>query len=1028
MSADPVATFALLRSPLLPVDEWIAWSDGADRAQLVERLRGLAQRDEVREALCVASPSFDAAIDAWLSGLPTATPSKVERGLVRYLARMCMRSTPFGLFAGCSLMRIGATTRLSLAPRTAYRRRTRLNTALLLNAPRGPHNHEQELVANATVYWLSGELRYLRVDRQRTPWSVHLSAVEPTPHLAFVLRRARSGISRTGLLRSLCEQEAVDEQEAAEFVDTLLERQLLEPNLPLGLYGDDPLSTMTTVGAPEESRRLAHAAALLCDLDARPVGSGLAQCRQLVQSVPSNKADGATLNGDLYKPGDLVLGHDVAAELARGARLLARIGDGGANPALEAFRAAFRARYEGAGVPLLQALDEDAGIGFDSSEAPGVEPSPLPAMLDLPRREDRSVVWRARDAYLLRRIEALARAGQRELRISDEDLTALGCHAPPELPETFGVAGKLLATSASAVCTGDYRVLLTGVIAGSPLGYVARYADLDAELLDAARAHARAEQALRPDVILADVVHVPDGRIGNIVLRPRVRDAYISVVDRASARVDGRELVLSDLMVSVERDRVVLRLPSGEEVEPRVSTAHETRSRRSVGIYRFLCALARQGRLPAGRWDWGPLAQASFLPRVVSGRIVLASARWRVDGSRIAALAGDDVTLLRAAAELRAELGLPRRVLMADDDRALLVDFDNVLTVESFAQLARGLDSVVLVEMLPELDEQCVHGAEGRFAHELIVAFANQARAKAAPALAVPEAARPVFTPASDWLFVKLFVGSARADDVLLTKIRALVGDAQRAGMIDAWFFVRYAAPTFQLRIRFHGVPARLREELLPRVWELGDDLVRSGCASRVQFDNYVREVQRYGGAEAMAAAEQIFFADSEAALAIIGACDGADESRWRAAVLGCHLFARDLGLSVERSAALFRRVADAFKRELHLDVRATQRLGRAFRSSRADLERLIGGASEDPVASQIRGALEERSVTIRDTVTRLHALAAQSALTVSVDEIAEALMHMHVNRLVPSSARAHELAIYDFLARLHESRLVRSR
>lgn len=84
-------------------------------------------------------------------------------------------------------------------------------------------------------------------------------------------------------------------------------------------------------------------------------------------------------------------------------------------------------------------------------------------------------------------------------------------------------------------------------------------------------------------------------------------------------------------------------------------------------------ALQAQATAEALRWDWGPLDQAPFLPRVTIGRPVLARSQWRLGRSEIQELrsqSGD--ALFRAARNLRRRHRLPRRVVLADGDHELL--------------------------------------------------------------------------------------------------------------------------------------------------------------------------------------------------------------------------------------------------------------------------------------------------------------------------------------------------------------------
>jgi hypothetical protein len=120
--------FFVLRTPLLPFDELLAWSESVtparahddddsimrDRQELRARLAVIVRRPEVREALFVASPTAYASLDAWSRNPESETGQKLEKTLVRYVSRMSSRATPFGLFAGCSVGLLGATTQLTL--------------------------------------------------------------------------------------------------------------------------------------------------------------------------------------------------------------------------------------------------------------------------------------------------------------------------------------------------------------------------------------------------------------------------------------------------------------------------------------------------------------------------------------------------------------------------------------------------------------------------------------------------------------------------------------------------------------------------------------------------------------------------------------------------------------------------------------------------------------------------------------------------------------------------------------------------
>ena len=94
---------------------------------MLEQLR----RPELAEALLLAAPGLAREAQEWLAA-PLAPPSpNLERSLVRYFSRMCTRCTPFGTFAGVTVLAPGERSQLELAPLARYRRKTRIDNGLL---------------------------------------------------------------------------------------------------------------------------------------------------------------------------------------------------------------------------------------------------------------------------------------------------------------------------------------------------------------------------------------------------------------------------------------------------------------------------------------------------------------------------------------------------------------------------------------------------------------------------------------------------------------------------------------------------------------------------------------------------------------------------------------------------------------------------------------------------------------------------------------------------------------------------------
>lgn len=1014
----------------------------AERAGIVQRLRTLVRRGDVREALFVASPSLDDALTVWLETPDAPRAEGVVEALYRYVARMAGRATPFGLFSGCSLGTSGgADTCFRLGPHAGYRRATRFDMLYLLGLSdelASAYAEEVHLRPTSGLLRTGERLHFACATtgegaRDRT---YHLVAAERSALVDAALERAASGATAGEIAASLRNAD-VSAEDADALVQSMVDAQLLVSELTPALTGepalDGLLAELDRVGpsAGRARRVLADARSDLAALDAGGIGQPTSAYRDLAERLGEVSSVRPALTNliqvDLAKPApSLALGDACLRVIEEAIALVVRVGASADYGAMAGFRAAFAERFGDRAVPLAHALDEEVGIGFG---VPASDPSPLLDGLGLPQAPaEQAKTFGAREEHLLRGILETTGRGLRTWTLEPEDIARLTTGDLERLPDAFELAGSLFASSASALTRGDVTVLVDAVSGPSGARTLGRFCHADPAMLEAVVRHLRQEEALRPDAVFAEVVHHPDGRPGNVLARPVLRAYEIPYLGRSGAPPE-RQIAIDDLHLRLEGPRMVLFSPRlGREVVPRTTTAHRY-DLSPLALYRFLGALEdTRGFM----WRWGSLANAPSLPRVACGRAILALARWNLSRLDLADLAErDPVALFDGAQRLRARLGLPRWVSLADDDHLLPIDLDNVVAVSSLSSLVRHRERARLVEMLPTPDELVAEGPEGRYVAELIIPFVKT-RPPTPPATEVRRAdsvpsRRRTFPPGSEWLYASIYAGKATVDDVLLNVVAPLVEELSP----ERWFFVRYADPGWHLRLRLHGASDVLASAALPRLSALVAPYLADGRVSRLQLDTYEREVERYGGPDGIELAERIFEADSAAALAILALCGGgADgDARWRLALRGMHLLLDDLGFDHAAAGAVVERMRGSFAREHHVDAAARGRIGVRYRVERSAVEALVTlpvGANHelDPAFA----VLAERSRRIAPLARELAARARTGSLTAPLSEIASSLLHMHVNRMLRSDHREHETVLHDFLARAYQTSLARAR
>src|SRR5262249_1116967 len=132
---------------------------------------------------------------------------------------------------------------------------------------------------------------------------------------------------------------------------------------------------------PEKLLTLNAVERTLADLDAGQIGVPEERYRAIARAleplgIPVKLP--RLFQADMMKPvREPVLGADVQETILHGVSLLHRLRLRSATAPLRAFREAFQRRYEAQEVPLQEALDDESGIGFDRSNRPEAEGSPL---------------------------------------------------------------------------------------------------------------------------------------------------------------------------------------------------------------------------------------------------------------------------------------------------------------------------------------------------------------------------------------------------------------------------------------------------------------------------------------------------------------------------------------------------------------------------------------------------------------------------------------------------------------------------
>lgn len=116
--------------------------------------------------------------------------------------------------------------------------------------------------------------------------------------------------------------------------------------------------------------------------------------------------------------------------------------------------------------------------------------------------------------------------------------------------------------------------------------------------------------------------------------------------------------------------------------------------------------------------------------------------------------------------------------------------------------------------------------------------------------------------PFDEWIYLKLYGTSSNADDLIAYYISEYCNDLVKNNKIKKYFFMRYVDPEQHIRLRINGEENKLLE-IYPDLRKWLDTLKKEGFMTHFALDSYDREIERYGGLDLIHIAEKVFYFDS---------------------------------------------------------------------------------------------------------------------------------------------------------------------
>ncbi|SMD23895.1 thiopeptide-type bacteriocin biosynthesis domain-containing protein [Lentzea albidocapillata] len=882
-SASPVYRWsgvALLRASTdpggldLPTTLDLPGEDAAKQCQTW--LSQVWQREDVRAAVVHASPALSRQIDDLLSA-PSRDARTMHRAvlsLASYLVRWQQRPTPFGLFAGVGMARIGTGAKVQWGREHSVA--VRADASWLGDILTRLHRCQGLLDRLPVVVNDAGTVRG---DRFAAPGSPPVGAattlapvevsVRHSRPVRAALEAARAPIPFAALRAVLLSQFATaSEHQIDRVLRGLLDEGLLISSLWAPMTGLDALGHACAVLKAADALTIAEIRGTVHELtaihrDLSTGGSAVAPTSAVADRMRAlSTAAKVPLVVDTILDCDVLIPEQVAQEASDAVRVLLRLSPYAFGyPAWRDYHTRFRSRYgTGALVPVLE-LVADSGLGL-----------PAEYLGSAHGRAARKVS--ERDEKLLALIQRAIMDGSGEIVLTDqviEDLTAGDRADLVHLPPRVEVAVEVRAESVEALARGRFGLAMTGTPRpGSSMAGRHAYLlpDEGREIL------AGTYTAAGPGTIAAQLSFAPRRRRNENVAR--TGQLLPHVIPVAEHRGTDEHLIpLAGLAITTDESRFhLIELSTGRRVEPRVTHALEA-GVQTPPLARFLAEITTARSAVYKAFHFGAAAQLPYLPRIRYRRTILSPARWLLASGD---LPGHDASMAEWQAGLdswRARWRVPERVALVDHDRRQPVDLGHPLHRLLLRTRLERADRLELRETSAPKDLAWL----GR-AHEVLMPLVLDAPSPEVPSF-VASVARAVTRTAghlpgnSTVLCAQIYGHPARFDEILIERVPGLIdafGD-----QAPPWWFRRHREMRRPEVDQYLAVYLRLSDasaygSAAERVATWADSLHRDRLLSHLTLATHEPQTGRYGHGSALDRAQDVFATDSVAALAQISA------------------------------------------------------------------------------------------------------------------------------------------------------------
>lgn len=998
-------------------------------------------KDEVfKEGIYIATPELyyewqKSCIDI---KYPTDKRKRINNSILKYYIRATTNPVPFGLFSSYSIIDKNHVISKNTNNFELFTSIDMLFLATIIKQLNNNNNIKKNIVyfSNNTLYKIGSTYRYVDgKDDDTGNKNYFLSSAEIDEVLTLIITECHNGKTILECIKIIIDNvEDVNDDQATSYINDLIDSKILVSSLDICLNGDTPhKQVLNFLNANyneswEKDEFINRIHNLLRQIDLiiesieskSEIGGNIAKYEELIKIIKSSKIDYENkyvINLNLKKyinNTEKIIDFDRDENILQEAIYILNLFSD-KNPEnkftsfknLEKFKTIFYERYEKREVPLLHALDNVTGIGYIQDLNDYNSFSELIDNLDFNHKTTNQEIIHSNsklDAFWLKTIINAISKNLSAIDLKKENLSQIE-NEDYKLVGTFPIIYNKI----------DDKIAIISAGGSTALHYIGRFTSNDIEFTKFGNEITKTEELLFPKNLLAEILHLPHERAANVSLRKVNRKYQITILAKP---VKASNIIeLKDILISVKDDKIILRSKKNDkEIIPFLSSAQNFHSD-TLPVYHLLCDIQAQYRPNLLSLDLSPFITNYFnyIPRIEYGpNLILSPAIWRFTITDIKSIIDVNQNIIyENFQDFRTKRNIPRYINLIDTNGdSMTLDIENKNMVDLINNNLKKSKFLIFTECLYNIE--C--NQKNNYANEYIMSFIGKEYVSSLKKeLLITTNTKRTFIPGDEWLYYKIYTGVNIADNLLITAFKEIIFILKEQKLIDSWFFIRYNDPNFHLRIRFHLIEFSSKEAIMNVFNNIIKDYIEKGIIWKIELSNYERELERYAF-DNIEKSEMIFSHDSDMIISLIETTKHNNELNiiWLYSLKAIDDLLNAFEIELFDKLNLFEVLYKDFSIEFNTNKVLKKQIDAKFRISENKIEQIM---TKTNLYSEI---LHKRYIKIKPLAISIKLKIEKNVLL----ELVASHIHMHINRVIKSNARMHELVIYGILEKYYRKKV----